>query len=100
MAHRPIAIDGVGSDGSAEGAGGVEPGPSNDHSGDGAVLFPCVPGILLPDYSLRYSPTRKLLKPAPPMTTGSILALSYCENNCNDYFITCRTGMYRYDDNE
>ena len=37
MAHRPIAIDGAGADGSAEGAGGVKPGPSNDHGGDGAV---------------------------------------------------------------
>ena len=32
--HRPIAIDGAGTDGSAEGAGGVESGPSNDHGGD------------------------------------------------------------------
>ena len=32
MADRPIAIDGAGADGSAEGAGGVEPGPSNDHA--------------------------------------------------------------------
>ena len=31
MAHQIIAIDGTGADGSAEGAGGVEPGPSNDH---------------------------------------------------------------------
>ena len=42
MAHRPIAIDGAidgaRADGSAEGAGGVEPGPSNDHGGDGACI--------------------------------------------------------------
>ena len=38
MAHRPIAIGGAGADGSAEGAGGVEPGPSNDHGGCGACM--------------------------------------------------------------
>ena len=38
MAHRPIAIDGAGADGSAEGAGGVEPDPSNDHGGDGVCI--------------------------------------------------------------
>ena len=38
MAHRPIAIDGAGADGSAGGAGGVEPGPSNDHGGCGACM--------------------------------------------------------------
>ena len=38
MAHRPIAIDGAGADGSAEGAVGVEPGPSIDHGGDGAFI--------------------------------------------------------------
>ena len=38
MAHRPIAIDGAGADGSAEGAGSVEPGPSNHHGGDGACI--------------------------------------------------------------
>ena len=38
MAHRPIAIDGAGADDSAEGAGGVEPGPSNDHGGDEARI--------------------------------------------------------------
>ena len=47
MAHRPIAIDGAGADGSAEGAGGVEPGPSNDHGGCGdgidKVLVPTAP---------------------------------------------------------
>ena len=36
MAHRPNAIDGAGADGIAEGAGDVEPGPSNDHGGDEA----------------------------------------------------------------
>ena len=47
MAHRPIAIDGAGADGNAEGAGGVEPGPSNDRGGDRAcidqVVVPTVP---------------------------------------------------------
>ena len=47
MAHRHIAIDGAGTDGSAEGAGGVEPGPSNDLGGCGAcidqVVVPTVP---------------------------------------------------------
>ena len=38
MAHRPITIDGAGADGSAEGADGVEPGPSNEHGGDGTYL--------------------------------------------------------------
>ena len=38
MAHGSIAIDGVGPDGSAEGADGVEPGPSNDHGGCGAFI--------------------------------------------------------------
>jgi len=38
MAHRPIAIDGAGTDGSAEGAGGVQSGPSNDHGGDWACI--------------------------------------------------------------
>ena len=47
MANRPIAIYGAGADGSAGRAGGVEPGPSNDHRGDGAVLFPCVPRVLV-----------------------------------------------------
>ena len=36
--HRPIAIDGAGADGGAEGAGGVEPGPSNDHGRCGAWI--------------------------------------------------------------
>ena len=47
MAHRPIAIDGAGADGSAEGAGGGEPGPSNGHGCDGAridqVVVPTTP---------------------------------------------------------
>ena len=38
MAHGSIAIDGAGPDGSAEGADGVEPGPSNDHGGCGAFI--------------------------------------------------------------
>lgn len=38
MAHQYMAIDGAGADGSAEGAGGGEPGPSNAHSGDGACI--------------------------------------------------------------
>ena len=44
MAHRPIAIDSAGADGSAEGAGGVEPGPLNDHGGDGA----CIDQVVVP----------------------------------------------------
>ena len=47
MAHTPIAIDCAGADGCADGAGGVEPGPSNDHGGDGACIdqvdFPTAP---------------------------------------------------------
>ena len=39
MAHRPITVDSAGADGSAEGVGGVEPGPTNDHGGDGAFFF-------------------------------------------------------------
>ena len=42
MAHRPIAIDGAGADGSAEGA--VDPCPSNDHGGDGA----CIDQVVVP----------------------------------------------------
>ena len=44
MAHRPIAIGGAGADGSAEGAGGVEPGPSNDHGGCGV----CIDRVVVP----------------------------------------------------
>ena len=44
MAHRLIAIDGAGADGSAEGAGGVEPGPSNDHGGCGV----CIDRVVVP----------------------------------------------------
>ena len=47
MAHRPIAIDRARADGSAEGAGGVGPGPANDDGGCGAcidqVVVPTVP---------------------------------------------------------
>ena len=47
MAHRPIAIDGAGADGNAEGTGGVASGPSNDHGGVGActdqVIVPTAP---------------------------------------------------------
>ena len=57
MAHAPIAVDSAGADGSAEGAGGVEPGPLSDHGGEGAVLFPCVHDICLSDCFLRYSST-------------------------------------------
>ena len=44
MAHRPIAIDSAGADGSAEDAGGVEPGSSNDHGGCGA----CIDQLVVP----------------------------------------------------
>ena len=44
MAHRPIAIDGAGADGSAEGAGGVKPGQSKDHGGDGT----CIDRVVVP----------------------------------------------------
>ena len=44
MAHRPIAIDGAGADGSAEGAGGIEPAPSNDQGGCGA----CIDQVVVP----------------------------------------------------
>ena len=44
MAHRPNAIDGAGADGSAEGAGGVEPDPSNDHGGCGT----CIDQVVVP----------------------------------------------------
>ena len=47
MAHRPIAIDGAGVDGNAERAGGIKPGPSNDHGCDrasiGQVVVPTAP---------------------------------------------------------
>ena len=42
MAHRPIVIDGAGADGSAEGAGGVDSGPSNDHGSCGACVHQVV----------------------------------------------------------
>ena len=44
MAHRPITTDGAGADGSAEGAGGAEPGLSNDHGGCGA----CIDQVVVP----------------------------------------------------
>ena len=47
MTHRPIAIDGAGDDGSAEGAGGVERGTSNDHGGCGA----CIDQVVVPTAS-------------------------------------------------
>ena len=76
MAHRPIATDRADADGSAEGAGGVEPGPSNDHSGDGASLLLCLPGNNVSDSFLGYSSTPKLWEPASPVTTNSILTLN------------------------
>ena len=51
MAHRPIAIDGAGGNGSDEGAGGVEPSPSDDYGDDGA--------------STKWSSRRPLLALAP-----------------------------------
>ena len=33
VAHQPIAIDGAGAESSAEGAVGIEPGPSNGNDG-------------------------------------------------------------------
>ena len=53
MAHRPIAIDGAGADGSAEGAGSVEPGPSNDHGGCGACIDEVVVSTAPPRPSAR-----------------------------------------------
>ena len=44
MAHRPIAIDGAGADGSTVGPRGVEPGSSNDHGGDGV----CIDQVVIP----------------------------------------------------
>ena len=51
MAHRPLAIDGAGANGSDEGAGGVEPCPSDDYGDDGAWT--------------KWSSRRPLLAPAP-----------------------------------
>ena len=56
MVHRFIAIDGAGTDGSAEGAGGVEPGPSNDHGGDGA----CIDQVVVPTALLARAPASKM----------------------------------------
>ena len=53
MAHRPITIDGAGADGSAEGVGGVEPGPSNDHGGDGFCIDQVVVSTAPPRKSAR-----------------------------------------------
>ena len=44
MTHRPIAIDGAGADGCAEGAGGIDPCPSVDHRGCGA----CIDQVVVP----------------------------------------------------
>ena len=56
MAHRSIAIDGAGAGGSAEGAGGVEPGPSNDHGGCGA----CIDLVIVPTALLAGAPATKM----------------------------------------
>ena len=56
IAHRPLAIDRAGADGSAEGAGGVEPGPSNDHGGDGA----CIDQVLVSTAPRRPRPATKM----------------------------------------
>ena len=60
MAHRPIAIGGAGADGSAEGAGDVESGPSNDHGGDGA----CIDQVVVPT--------------APPRPSADFSFISTC----------------------
>ena len=56
MAIRPIAIDGAGADGSAESAGGVEPGPSNDHGGDGT----CIDQVVVPTALHARAPVTKM----------------------------------------
>ena len=72
MAHRPIAIDGAGADGSAEGAGGVEPGPLNDHGGDGACIDQVVVSAAPPRPSasdkdaVRHLVVNKRRLPKPP----------------------------------
>ena len=53
MVHRPITIDGAGADGSVKGAGGVEPGPSNGHGGDGVCIDQVVVPTALPRTSAR-----------------------------------------------
>ena len=72
MAHRPIAIDGAGIDGSAEGAGGVESDPSNDHGGD----WPCIDQGVVPTApprtsvrdkdAVRYRAANERRLPKPP----------------------------------
>ena len=52
-AHRSIAIDGAGAGGSTKGAGGVAPGPSKDHGGDGACLEKVVVATAPPRPSAR-----------------------------------------------
>ena len=56
MAHRPVAIDGAGADGSAERVGGVEPGPSNNNGGDGA----CIDQVVVPTALLARAPASKM----------------------------------------
>lgn len=45
VAYQPIAVDGAGADGSAEGAVGVDPDPSNDHGGVGASTAQGTSGV-------------------------------------------------------
>ena len=49
MSHQPIAVNSAGADGSAEGSGAVEHGPSNDHGGNGA----CIDQVVVPMASPR-----------------------------------------------
>ena len=86
MAHRPIAIDGAGADDSAEGAGGVEPGPSNDHGGDEARIDQVVVPTARPRPSARDKDAvrhrvvneRRLPKPPNPSTgCGKVLWCTY-----------------------
>ena len=58
MAHRSIAIDGAGADGSAQGAGGVEPGLSNDHGGCRA----CIDQVVVPTAPPRPSGCEKAVR--------------------------------------
>ena len=51
MAHRPIAIDGAGADGSPDDTGGVEPCSSNDHGGCGS----CIDQVVVPTAPARPS---------------------------------------------
>ena len=70
--HRPIAIDGAGADGSAEGTGSVEPGPLIDHGGDGAYIDQVVAPTALPRPSardndaVRHRVVNKRRLPKPP----------------------------------